>query len=566
MHRRQFLGATAATAVTTATLLAGCDAPRVLAGGFTGIDMARGHQLRERLKSGNLPAPSVQRRTQVLIAGGGVAGLAAARALRLAGVADLALLEIEDQPGGNSRGGEVNGIACPLGAHYLPVPGQDALEVQDLLEELGLRQRVAGRWQYGGDGERHLCHSPQERLYWRGEWHPGLLPLHGVDAATLAQYQRFAALVDALQRTTRFAMPAFTQYQSKQPLAPAQQALDAITFDAWLAQQGLDDAHLRWYLDYCCRDDYGAGSARVSAWAGIHYFASRHGFSAPGDANTDNTNEPEGVLTWPEGNGWLTRQLAAPLHAAGQLHSGCSVLRISEQRHGVEVDAFNHASGHIERWQALRCIVALPVFVAARVVQNPPNFVIAAAQRLQWAPWLVANIHLDGPLQDRPGAAPSWDNVLYQDGNAGGLGYVDAGHQRLSPLPAPTVLSYYQALGDAPNGRAQLEQQPWAHWQGAILRTLAGPHPDIHQRATRMDITRYGHAMAVPTPGMQQFLSQIGLKPLSGVRLQLLNGERARALPTPATARLAFAHSDWSGYSVFEEAFTRGHAAALQLL
>ena len=566
MHRRQFLGATAATAVTTATLLAGCDAPRVLAGGFTGIDLARGHQLRERLKSGNLPAPSVQRRTQVLIAGGGVAGLAAARALRLAGVADLALLEIEDQPGGNSRGGEVNGIACPLGAHYLPVPGQDALEVQDLLEELGLRQRISGRWQYGGDGERHLCHSPQERLYWRGEWHPGLLPLHGVGAATLAQYQRFAALVDALRQQTRFAMPALTQWRSKQPLAGIQQSLDAMNFDSWLARQGLDDAHLRWHLDYCCRDDYGAGSARVSAWAGIHYFASRHGFSAPGDANTDNTNEPEGVLTWPEGNGWLTRQLAAPLHAAGQLHSGCSVLRISEQRHGVEVDAFNHASGHIERWQALRCIVALPVFVAARVMHNPPGFLTAAAQRLQWAPWLVANIHLDGPLQDRPGAAPSWDNVLYQDGNAGGLGYVDAGHQRLSPLPAPTVLSYYQALGDAPNGRAQLEQQPWAHWQGAILRTLAGPHPDIHQRATRMDITRYGHAMAIPAPGIQQFLSQIGLEPLSGNRLQLSNGERQRTLPTPATARLAFAHSDWSGYSVFEEAFTRGHAAALQLL
>ena len=563
-QRRQFLGATAATA---ATLLAGCNAPRVLDGGFTGIDLARGHQLRELLKSGHLPAPAVQRRTQVLIAGGGVAGLAAARALRLAGAQDFALLELQDQAGGNSRGGAVNGIACPLGAHYLPLPGDDALEVQDLLEELGLRQRIAGRWQYGGDGERHLCHSPQERLYWRGEWHPGLLPVQGVGAATLAQYQRFAALVEALRRATRFAMPAFTQYQSKQPLAPAQQALDAITFDTWLHQNGLDDAHLRWYLNYCCRDDYGAGSARVSAWAGIHYFASRHGFSAPGDANTDNnTNEPEGVLTWPEGNGWLTRQLAAPLQTAGQLHSGCSVLRIHEGRHGIEVDAFNHASNQLERWQAQRCIVALPVFVAARVMHNPPGFLTAAAQRLQWAPWLVANIHLDGPLQDRPGAAPSWDNVLYQDGNAGGLGYVDAGHQRLSPLPAPTVLSYYQALGDAPNGRAQLQQQPWTHWRGAILATLAGPHPDIAQRATRMDITRYGHAMAVPTPGMQQFLSQIGLQRLSDKRLQLWNGERTRALPTPATARLAFAHSDWSGYSVFEEAFTRGHAAALQLL
>ncbi len=566
MQRRQFLGATAATAAATA-LLGGCDAPHALPGGFTGINMARGHQLRDLLrKSGRLPAPAVQRRTQVLIAGGGVAGLAAARSLRLAGVHDFALLELEDSAGGNSRAGQVGAVACPLGAHYLPLPGNDAREVQDLLEELGLRQRVAGRWQYGGDGGRHLCHSPQERLYWRGEWHPGLLPVHGVGQETLAQYRRFAALVDALGQQTRFAMPALVNWKQNRPLAPGQLVLDAMNFEAWLAQQGLNDPHLRWYLDYCCRDDYGAGSARVSAWAGIHYFASRHGFTAPGsveDAEGGGASEPEGVLTWPEGNGWLAQKLAAPLQSAGQLHTGCSVLRISEGRHGVEIDALNHASGNIERWQAERCIVAMPVFVAARVLQNPPGFVTGAAERLQWAPWLVANIHLDGPLLDRPGAAPSWDNVLYQDANPGGLGYVDAGHQRLSPLPAPTVLSYYQALGDVPDSRAQLQQQPWTHWRDAILKTLAGPHPDIARRATRMDLTRYGHAMAIPVPGAQRFLSQIGLQRLQAKRGQLSNGERARALPTPATARLAFAHSDWSGYSVFEEAFTRGHGAGL---
>jgi hypothetical protein len=93
----------------------------------------------------------------------------------------------------------------------------------------------------------------------------------------------------------------------------------------------------------------------------------------------------------------------------------CSVLRITEGRHGVEVDAFNHATDSVERWQAPRCIVALPVFMAARVVQGPPAFLREAAQRLQWAPWLVANIHIDAPLADRPGAAPAWDNVLYGD-------------------------------------------------------------------------------------------------------------------------------------------------------
>ena len=562
MLRRHFL-ATAAASAATAVVLPGCDeAPRTLQGGFAGIDMQRGHALRDLLKTGALPKPAVMRRARVIIAGGGVAGLAAARALRLAGVDDFALLELEDSAGGNSRAGAVGGIACPLGAHYLPVPGDGAREVQDLLEELGLRQRVAGRWRYD---ERHLCHSPQERLYFEGEWQEGLLPVQGVGEATLAQYRRFAQAVERESKAARFAMPALKLWTAKRALAPSQQALDAMTFAAWLAQEGLDDAHLRWYLDYCCRDDYGAGADRVSAWAGIHYFASRHGFHAPGEAVDE---ARESVLTWPEGNGWITRRLAEPLantaNGGGQLRTGTSVLRITEGRHGVEVDAFNHATDSVERWQAPRCIVALPVFVAARVVQNPPAFLTAAAQRLQWAPWLVANIHIDRPLTDRPGAAPAWDNVLYADPTAGGLGYVNAGHQRLdtrATLAGPTVLTYYQALGDRADGRQQLATQPWQHWADAALAALAVPHPDLRQRATRVEVTRYGHAMAVPTPGLLTVLSQIGLSRFPGKRSALSKAEHSSDVPTPATARLLFAHSDWSGYSVFEEAFTRGHAA-----
>ncbi len=552
MQRRHFLGSAAAA------LLAGCQPPPpALEFAFAGIDLERGHALRDLLAQGPLPAPTLVRRAQVIIAGGGVAGLAAARSLRLAGVHDFALLELEDTPGGNSRAGAVNGVACPLGAHYLPVPGEHAPEVQDLLEELGLRQRVAGRWQYD---ERHLCHSPQERLYFEREWQEGLLPVQGVGEATLEQYRRFSQAVAAASRAARFTMPQFAALDAKTGLAPAHQALDAMTFEAWLQQQGLDDAHLRWYLDYCCRDDYGAGIARVSAWAGLHYFASRHGFHAPGEAVAE---DREGVLTWPEGNGWLTQQLAAPLKAQGQLQTGTSVLRIAETRRGVEVDAFNHHSGNVERWQAPRCVVALPVFVAARVVQNPPAFLAQAAQRLQWAPWAVTNIHLNAPLADRPGAAPAWDNVIYGDSNPGGLGYVDASHQKLDPRPGPTVLTYYQALGDVTEARQQLATQGAEHWGRAALAALAGPHPDVLQHATRVQVTRYGHAMSIPVPGVQAFLSQIGLQAPPGKRKLLLNGERQRALPTPATARLAFAHSDWSGYSVFEEAFTRGHAAGL---
>jgi monoamine oxidase len=542
MQRRSFLAGSVLP-------LLGCGHPDDISGGFTGVDHTRGHLLRDASTAAKAwPAPSVFHTTEVLIAGGGVAGLAAARALRMQGIDDFALLELEDTAGGNSRSGTVNGIACPLGAHYLPLPSDDAPEVQDLLEELGVRKRVSGRWEYD---ERYLCHSPQERLFFNGEWQSGLLPMQGVGGATLAQYAKFSKLVAQARNAARWTIPV-----SNRPLASVQRAQAAMTFIAYLDANGLTDLHLRWYLDYCCRDDYGAGITTVSAWAGLHYFASRHGFSPPGMETT----EHEGLLTWPEGNAWLTRHLAAPLKE--RLHTGQIVLRIANAKHGVEVDAFNTMTQQVERWRAQRAVVALPIFVAARVVQDAPDFLRQAATRMVYAPWLVANIHIKAPLFDRPGAAPSWDNVLYGSvQNGGGLGYVDAMHQSLQPVPGATVLTHYRALGDVPGGpaagRSLLQDRPWAAWRDTILEELSVAHPDLPLKTTRIELTRYGHAMAIPVP-VTGNASQIGLQPPWNMRKQLSKSERYGL----THGRLRFAHSDWAGYSVFEEAFTLGHVAA----
>lgn len=514
LRRRQWLGAVAALP------LAACRPSAAPEGGFAGMHPERGHLLRERAAAVRDPTP---RRTQVVIAGGGVAGLAAARALRLAGIEDFVLLELEDQAGGNSRGGVLGGLACPLGAHYLPLPSDAAAHVQDLLEELGLRRRVAGRWRYD---ERHLCHSPQERLYFRGEWQEGVLPMQGVDQRTRSQYARFARRVAEVGRETAFAIPASTVRTAASHLS-----LDAIAFGVWLAREGFDDPRLGWYLDYCCRDDYGAGTGVVSAWAGLHYFASRHGFQAPGEGD-----EPDAVLTWPQGNAWLAQRLAAPL--GDRVRTGRVVVRIAESKTGVEIDAVDPATGGAERWSARHAVVALPAFVAARVLAQPPAFVQEAARRSHYAPWIVTNLLLGEPLQDRPGAAPAWDNVVY---GGAGLGYVDAGHQRLDPRPAPTVLTWYHAPGEA--ARRQLLQAPWSHWLEVALGDLAGPHPDLAGKIARVEVARYGHAMRIPVPGTRARLQGL---PLRG-------------------PRLSFAHADWAGYSIFEEAYTSGHLAGAAL-
>jgi len=103
--------------------LAGClPPPAGMPSRWVGASHDRGHRLRT-LKSGSLPVPAVQRHAGVLVIGGGVAGLSALHHLAAGRVDDAQLLELEEQPGGNSRGHAMAGIGCPLGAHYLPVPG-----------------------------------------------------------------------------------------------------------------------------------------------------------------------------------------------------------------------------------------------------------------------------------------------------------------------------------------------------------------------------------------------------------------------------------------------------------
>jgi monoamine oxidase len=516
-------------------LLAACDKAVPIQGGWIGASHARGHVLREL----STFTPSTTQRCAVAVVGAGVAGLAAARALARAGIDDVQIFELENEAGGNARGHAIAGMACPLGAHYLPLPGPDAHEVSELLHELGLLRSEAGRTVAD---ERHLCHSPQERLWIDGQWVDGLLPPAERGSARERQYRRFAALVAQAARELRFAIPsARTGHDTGWSAGHA--ALDAQTFAQWLDAHGLDETGLRWYLDYACRDDYGAGAKAVSAWAGLHYFASRHGFHAPGEGDAP---EREGVFTWPEGNAWLTRQLGAPL--GDRLHTAALVRRIDVARHEVALDVSRGERN--ERWLARQVIVTLPLHVAARIVTPAPAALVQAAAQVTHAPWLVANLQLRAPLTDKPGAPPSWDNVLFTPGTSNGaLGYVDAMHQSLRPVPGPTVITAYWALGDGGHEalvrqRRALLDEPWQGWAQRVIDDLARAHPDLPAKTVRIDLMRYGHAMAIPTPGVRGSVA-------------------LRALARLATPRLQFAHSDLAAYSIFEEAFTLGHAAGV---
>lgn len=495
--------------------------------------MGAGHALGHRLREGRAwPPPARTERTAVVIVGGGVAGLGAAWQLARAGVRDVLLLELEDAPGGNARGGVSEVTAYPWGAHYLPLPGPDAVEVRALLRELGVIESIGadGRPRYD---ERHLCHAPQERLYLHGRWQDGLFPALGATAEDRAQLERFRGEIERYRRwrdaagRRAFGLPRSTT-------APGAFAdLDRVSMAEFLATRGFTSPRLRWWVEYGCRDDFGTDLAHTSAWAGVHYYAGRDPDPEYGDV----------VLTWPEGNAWLTQRLAQPV--AERIRTGHLVSNVEPAGGQVAVDAWDAAAAHVVRYLAREVILACPVFVATRIYrpwrERPPAFAAA----FHYAPWLVANLHVDRAPAGAGGAPPAWDNVLYE---GTGLGYVDAMHQSLRSRDGATVLTYYRpyAGADPPAARRALLGASWTALRDEILRDLARPHPELAREVRRLDVMRYGHAMVRPEPGF-------------------VCGGALAAAGAALTGPVHLAHADLSGFSLFEEAFDWGTRAAARV-
>jgi hypothetical protein len=309
---------------------------------------------------------------------------------------------------------------------------------------------------------------------------------------------------------------------------------DRITMADYLREKGWwDCAPLRWYVNYCCRDDYGAGIEKISAWAGIHYFASRDGRAA--NAASD------AVVTWPAGNGWIVRQLQTALDES--IKSSCAVWNVQANGNHVSVDYYNATRQKSIRLNARGVVWAAPQFIAKHAIKELRTQLPAGAAPV-YSPWMVANLTLDA-LPTGRGMDLAWDNVMYRSNS---LGYVVATHQNLHPVPRQTVITYYQPLDaeEPPIARQKALECRYEEWCRGIIDDLRSPHPDINEHVTNLDVWVWGHAMVRPVPGY------------------IWGAERAR-LQQPV-GNIVFAHSDLSGIAIFEEAYTRGVHAAETLL
>lgn len=534
-ERRAFLRALFGASLGASLASAGCDAkhPRPeIEGALLGQNVAAGHLLRGDLRGRIASASALDpERVDTLIVGGGPAGLSAAYGLRSHGPERPILLELEEELGGTSLAGKSDITPYPWGAHYLPVPARDNAPLCELLRDMSVveRERPDGTLQIA---EPFLVRKPEERLFYRGFWYAGLFLEAGASPRDHAQLARFEAEIAAFaQMRDGQGRPGFVLPTSRASQDPFFMALDVLPATHWLAARGFNSPRLVWLLDYACRDDYGTRLADTSAWALIFYFAAR----------TDRAdNGGSELISWPEGNGALVRHLAR--RAAPRVRTGQVVLDVHQEGESVHVHAWDAKLDTPRHYLARRVVLAVPRFIAARLVRSLRERGDGAAG-FQYAPWIVANLH----LSERPGSRGvplAWDNVLYDSPS---LGYVCATHQRGSDY-GPSVFTYYLPLShiDAASERRALLGADHSSYRDAILADLSRAHPNLPEVTTRIDVFRWGHAMVRPGPG---FISSVARR------------EAHRPL-----GRVHFAHTDLSGLALFEEAFDHGLRAAAEVI
>ncbi len=523
LSRRALLNAAAAATTVAAC---GTSTPTPLTATFVGPDPAQAHRLRDGGWPQGPVSPDII--TRVAIVGGGVAGLAAAWRLRRAGLDNFKLLELEPELGGTARGGLLPRSPHPLGAHYLPSPHPECRALELLLTELGIivGRDANGRAEYLPSA---IVAAPTERHQVGLRWHEGLYPADGESPDEAAQWARWRAHLQALDH--RRGVDGRRLFRLPVAHSSAElRHLDGITFAAYLDELGLDSPRLRWAIDYACRDDYGCTTAQTSAFAGLHHFLAR-GLEDSREGHT---------LTWPDGNAHLVRGLARRADLGERLSLATAVTAIDPDAGRLEICRLT--TGERARVQADAILWAAPRFVLPRLL--PPGRDPLPHGALGYAPWLVASVE----LRARPrgvGAPLAWDNVPVA---SPGLGYVLATHtEDRSVRGAGAVITYYEPMpGD---DAAQLAAQRTRlltgdidHWQGHVRAALTAMHPDIAREMVAIHITRWGHAMIRPVPGL-----------LFGPALAQARAAIGRVQPCAA---------DVAGLPLFEEAFYSGVLAA----
>jgi hypothetical protein len=473
-----------------------------------GDQFAGGHDLRD----GKLPALTgglLEAASDVVVVGGGISGLTAAYELAKAG-RRVTLVEQAEEIGGNAKSAKWGSIDYSIGAAYFTRPDEgDPLET--LYREIGVLDRAV--------------QVPKGEALWSGKLVEGFW---GGATQSGAAVDSTKSVADTLRRVYDDRYPDIPWTKQTAGWSKSQfERMDRLPFSTYLEQLEAP-THVRQFCEYYCWSSFGGSATEISSYAALNFITAEFG----------------DILALPGGNAGVARALADALRAKGaSLVTHHFVGAVKQGDDGVEVVALD--GDVVRRFPARSCVVALPRFIAGRIVEGFGDDRRALVAQMKWRAYVVANVL----LSKRPGV--EWyDAYRVEELDPRDIGWTDliVADFVASQKSDHCVLTAYRALpydggrtellthDDFPRHREKVRRD-LLPWLGALGLT----EDDI----VDINLARWGHPLVLAQPG------------------QLASG-RLEALSKPL-GRVAFAHQDRFGVPAIETAIQAGMAAAAEV-
>lgn len=417
---------------------------------WTGDDFNYGgHDLRD----GNIPdlPKSSSSSKDIVIVGGGLSGLATASYLQ---DREFLLLEMYDTLGGHSRGGSFRGIEYTHGAAYY---ADEDGNLAGLVDSLGLSpaklEKDKDSWLYNNS--------------WISE---NKYPEHTF-------YKNLNRIRKTVEKVSNLAGPRLIDAFREEPEL---RALDKIRMSDLMTGY---DPEFRALFDNFYKSSLCGQANQISALSGLYLM--------------EDLFNPTFVLEG--GNPVIARALAKKLTRSRKksLKKGCFVWSIELKENGASI-VYSDSSKMMHRVSCKKLVIATPHLVTSRIVSNLSKPVKSIFQGTTYGSYLVANLLLNKRIFNQ--AYDNWfsGSFDFADISLADTPYLANKRELRSDASVLTVFQPYE-----PNslGRAILLRGDRKSLSNRIVHQASKVIPELNNHLEEIVLSRWGHALAVPTPG-----------------------------------------------------------------